>query len=177
MIAYLGWGSLFWSPRAFRTHYDDWRIDGPHLPVEFCRVSNNGRLTLVVTDNVEPMPVLWAVATTKDVRAACEHLASREGCPLKRIATARPADASLPYDLKAWMQARGISATIWTGLGPRFANESGRIPTANEAVAYLQSLRGEPERAAKEYVQKAPVQIRTRYRAIFEEKLGWGPQD
>jgi hypothetical protein len=108
MIAYLGWGSLFWSPRAFRTHYDDWRIDGPHLPVEFCRVSNNGRLTLVVTDNVEPMPVLWAVATTKDVRAACEHLASREGCPLKRIATARPADASLPYDLKAWMQARGM---------------------------------------------------------------------
>jgi hypothetical protein len=46
-IAVLGWGSLIWQPRELRISLPIWKTDGPELPVEFARVSMDGRLTLV----------------------------------------------------------------------------------------------------------------------------------
>ncbi len=55
-IVVLGWGSLYWAPRELRIR-DGWQADGPHLPVEFVRVSSDGRLTLVLFEEAEAVQV------------------------------------------------------------------------------------------------------------------------
>jgi hypothetical protein len=42
-IAIVGWGSLIWDPR-------DLHLATAILPIEFSRISDNGRLTLVVDE-------------------------------------------------------------------------------------------------------------------------------
>ena len=48
-IAILGWGSLIWNPRILKVA-GDWTLDGPTLPIEFSRISDNDRLTLVIDE-------------------------------------------------------------------------------------------------------------------------------
>lgn len=69
-IICLGWGSLVRDPDDFPIEQTDpveraWLLDGPHLPVEFARHSNGGRMTLVLVPDRRPVPVLWTqVANT-----------------------------------------------------------------------------------------------------------------
>ncbi len=59
-IAYLGWGSLIWDPGMLPIS-GDWKPGGPVLPIEFSRISDNGRLTLVIDDvNGVPIETLYA---------------------------------------------------------------------------------------------------------------------
>ena len=46
-IAVLTWGSLVWERRELQAA-SDFVADGPLLPIEFCRISRDGRLTLVL---------------------------------------------------------------------------------------------------------------------------------
>ncbi|MHB2268110.1 hypothetical protein [Pseudaminobacter salicylatoxidans] len=46
-IAVLAWGSLVWDRQKLAIA-DDFDPSGPQLPVEFCRISGGGRLTLVI---------------------------------------------------------------------------------------------------------------------------------
>lgn len=46
-----GWGSLIWNPGNLAMT-GEWQPDGPMLPVEFARVSTDGRLTLVIAPDV-----------------------------------------------------------------------------------------------------------------------------
>ena len=43
----LAWGSLVWDPRELKTAVK-FTPDGPLLPIEFCRISADGRLTLAI---------------------------------------------------------------------------------------------------------------------------------
>ena len=47
--AVLAWGSLVWDPRDLQLAAE-FAPNGPLLPIEFCRVSDDGRLTLVVDE-------------------------------------------------------------------------------------------------------------------------------
>jgi hypothetical protein len=76
-IACLGWGSLCWDPQSLPV-VGDWHEDGPFLPVEFTRVSSDGRITLVLTDGVQALPVLWAELDATDLDQAISALANRE---------------------------------------------------------------------------------------------------
>ena len=53
-IAVLGWGSLIWNKGNLRLT-TNWTDGGPILPIEFSRISDDGRLTLVIDDVMEPM--------------------------------------------------------------------------------------------------------------------------
>jgi len=77
-IAVLGWGSLCWDPRELRMR-DGWHTDGPLLPIEFARVSSDGRLTLVSFQQPERVQVLWAEMDTTTVNEAIDNLRQREG--------------------------------------------------------------------------------------------------
>jgi len=44
-IIVLGWGSLIWDPRELKIKNSEWQKDGPNLPIEFARISQDGRLT------------------------------------------------------------------------------------------------------------------------------------
>ena len=52
LTAILAWGSLIWDPKDLEYNKQlGWIYDGPNLPIEFARISKNGRLTLVITEN------------------------------------------------------------------------------------------------------------------------------
>ena len=75
-----------------------------------------------------------------------------------------------------WATRQGIDDVIWTALGPKFDDQDGRVPTVDQAVAYLRKLSDEGKAAnAKEYVREAPVD--TVYRRRIVHALGWAPDD
>ena len=53
-IACLGWGSLVWRPDNLLIR-SEWFSDGPFLPIEFARRSQDGRLTLVIVEKAKPV--------------------------------------------------------------------------------------------------------------------------
>ena len=177
-IACLGWGSLIWNPNGLPVR--EWATDGPSLPVEFARQSENGRLTLVLLDQGQRVSMLYAAMKVPDLEAAVLGLATREGCAKRRIGYwassvgVREAFAHA-QDIGSWAQERSLDAVVWTALPARFGGIDGRMASAEEAISYLANLEGEKRQMAEEYVRKAPAQIRTPYRRLIEEKLGWRP--
>lgn len=179
-IACLGWGSLIWR-RENLPVIEPWHEDGPSLPIEFARQSDNGRITLVVAAGVPNCPVLWAALNVETLEEAKRALSLREGpgVNLNRVAYWSPASASRRDEvaaIEAWaLTKRDIHAVVWTALGPKFGGESGRVPNEQEVIAYLKQLEGKQRDDAEEYVRYAHWQIRTRYRAAIEHALGWTP--
>gem|GEM_PF-5769584 len=63
---------------------------------------------------------------------------------------------------------------IWTGLTPKiFKPSSQRVSLENQVVNFLRSLDPAYERAAREYVEKAPASIDTPVRQAIQDELGW----
>jgi hypothetical protein len=177
MIVCLGWGSLIWRPENLALEEPiAWHRDGPVLPVEFARKSQKSRLvTLVLMDEGPAVPLLWAEMTNRNVDEARSHLAKREGTSDGWIGCYSSAD-SFPHieAISAWARAKDIDGVVWTALPPRFDADD-EVPSAEQVVMYLRSLDEETRAKAEEYVRKAPLQIRTPYRAIIERDLGWTP--
>lgn len=181
MIACLGWGSLIWDPRSLRIQRV-WFPDGPLLPVEFVRQSSDGRLTLVIEATATPVRSLWVLMDDADLESAKGCLREREGIlkENKHLIGSWSVGEEPPEhipDLPKWAEGKGLRSVIWTALGPKFKDEDGRIPTADEAVLYLRSLEGRVRETAELYIRRAPGQIDTRYRRRFETELKWTPVD
>jgi hypothetical protein len=175
IIACLGWGSLVWNPDGLPIS-SAWRSDGPTVPVEFTRQSDNGRITLVITDGAPEVPVLWATLAAGDIEKAKAELALREGISSRNISSSigywTQAAASRGPGAEAigrWAETLGHDGVVWTALRPRFAKEY-RTPSQTEVVAYLANLAGEQRVEAERYC--APAQIRTPYRTLIESRLG-----
>lgn len=175
MIAFLGWGSLIWNPDSLAPHITHWRSDGPLMSVEFCRTSQDGRLTLVEVDCVPPVPVLWTTSLLADSAAAAEALRRRERCGLVDINVAFRGEAGTNPEIEAWMCRTGIDSVVWTGLPAKFDGRVGHAPSQVQALQYLRGLPAEAAYRAEEYVRRAPAQIRTPFRTAFELALGWHP--
>jgi hypothetical protein len=78
-IAILGWGSLIWDRRDLKVAAD-FVAGGPILPVEFCRISADGRLTLVIEETHGSLCATYhAPSVYDDLRFARENLSLREG--------------------------------------------------------------------------------------------------
>jgi len=176
-IACLAWGSLVWDPRQLPIRRE-WFKDGPFAPVEFARQSSDGRITLVIEPNAEPVRVLWAHMLSHNLEDAKKALGDREGIPAKKCASligswtaGNPAPANIP-GLARWAEAHALDVVIWTALPPRFADEA-RTPSAQEVIRYLGGLQSTVRDYAKEYVERAPKQIDTGYRRQIEAALGW----
>jgi len=176
-IACLAWGSLIWDPRQLPVG-GEWFTDGPLVPVEFARQSDNGRITLVIDPHAEPARVLWAYMLSNTLEEARAALRDREGIPGQNWASrvgswvaGSSAPANIP-ELTRWAEAHAIDAVIWTALAPKFGAEQ-RTPSADEVVEYLGGLQGALGESARQYVERAPRQIDTSYRRRIEAVLGW----
>ena len=114
-IACLAWGSLVWNPKALPIQRA-WFDDGPFAPVEFTRQSRDGRITLVLDEDAEPVRLIWARMTLSDVEQSMKALSEREGITASdwksRIGgwcIRDDAPENIP-SLPVWAQAHGIDA-------------------------------------------------------------------
>lgn len=179
-IACLAWGSLVWDPRELPIA-SEWRADGPGLPVEFARKSNNGRITLVLMPGAAALPVLWCELRCKTIDEAKAALASREGISIKNAdrliglwSSGRMPHTPIAENVSRWAEKKALDAVLWTALGPKFS-DAADVPSSETVVCYLRSLDGEARELAEQYVRRTPMQIRTAYRRAIEQELGWLP--
>ncbi|MEK6153893.1 hypothetical protein WIW50_11560 [Flavobacteriaceae bacterium 3-367] len=179
-IAVLGWGSLIWDPRDLKSG-KNWNKDGPLLPIEFARISDNGRLTLVICSNSNQVNVLWTMMEHKSLEMARENLKEREGTlNIDRIGYVNLVDntQSSRYDgiaevIIPWAKSKKLGAVIWTDLGVRFKDKIQKDLNLKNIIDYLGNLNSTKKELAKEYIMNAPKQINTEYRKGIEESLGW----
>ena len=139
-IACLGWGSLIWDPQDLPIRRY-WFEDGPLVPVEFARQSEDGRITLVIVPSADPVRSQWALMDSDSLADARERLRRREGNTKNQYigdwSRGNCSPASIP-ELSEWALARNIDSVVWTALPPKFDSENIRLPSVEEVIAYLQ---------------------------------------
>ncbi|MGO9083976.1 MAG: hypothetical protein ACLQBK_02020 [Candidatus Sulfotelmatobacter sp.] len=183
-IAVLGWGSLIWCPGGLRIK-TKWRSDGPKLPIEFARISRDGRLTLVILPGAEDQQVYWALSEFDDLGDARLNLKEREGCVSVEDIHLLTASGQTAGDIPAmvialirgWLAAREqVNAAVWTGLTTNWREKRRQEFSSEDAVRYLKGLESDRDRAAttfnraQEYVKNAPSLIQTRVRRAMQQE-------
>jgi len=183
-IAVVAWGSLVWN-RGILLLTEDWRPEGPVLPIEFSRVSDNGRLTLVIDEthgaNVQSF---FATSALEDLSLAVANLMEREHIQnVDRVgvyisysnsfsARAKKVHPSACEAIASWSRTRGLDAVIWTALAPRFKEKTGETFSPESAIRYLRTLDGATREDALQYIREAPSQVQTPVRDLAGVLLG-----
>ena len=181
-IVCIAWGSLIWRPGQL-VLASEWTPGGPRLPLEFARDSDDtDELALVLCAGVEPVPTYWARLETHDLQVAKEQLLQREKISRdhpERVGSITARDEhwdAVSDTIRRWLVEHDFDCAVWTDIPPKFRNEEGRAPTAEEAVEYLAALRGEAQATAEEYVRRIPADVMTAYRVKIGEALHWTPR-
>ena len=182
-IAIIAWGSLVWDPRELPID-GTWQNGGPRLPLEFSRVSKDGRLTLVIDhDHGAVVDTYYAASPRVDLRDAITDLAAREGTSAKGIdvvdsigeaesARERPEHAMVCAQVRSWLAATDFAAAIWTALDSNFESTIGRPFTIENAIGYLEALPVSARERALNYFRKSPHEVDTPLRRRLVD-LGW----
>lgn len=173
-IAILGWGSLIWQPKNL--NFDQvagWSNNGPILPIEFARISINGRLTLVITPSGTEVQTLYSVSSFDNIRDAVANLHEREGSSNigvydKNVDEFKPDNFQFKQKIKDWIVTTDFDAVIWTNLPENWAGKM-----ATDRIQYLMCLDKSTKALAKEYIINTPQQIETEFRKDLREKLKW----
>jgi hypothetical protein len=167
---------------------EPFRAEGPRLPIEFSRVSADGRVTLVI-DPAAPVIQTYCVRmAVSDLDEAIAALGRREKIAPERhrdwvgvqtrSVPERDAGETAPRErseIARWLERAPFDAVVWTALPSRMpAGELGH-PGLDVLVAHLESLEGAALARAEEYVRRAPANVKTPRRARFEEVFGWTP--
>lgn len=179
-IACLAWGSLVWKWEPLVLD-GPWEADGPWLPIEFAREGDGGELATALAPGVRDVPTLWAPLATTNVDEARELLRRREKIPLDRpegvgsVAADEAPSEPLARRIAAWAATQPVDAVVWTALPPRSRGIEGRMPSVDEACAYLASLAPAVRAHAEHYVRCVPASLGTPYRTAFEQRFGWTP--
>ncbi len=177
-IGILAWGSLVWDPRELQAAAE-FAPNGPLLPVEFCRISADGRLTLVIDETFGAVCKTYSARSAlQRLDAAIENLSIREGMRhASEVGFVEPASSQLSdialqrhpeavATIAAWATANGYAAAIWTALASNFdePDKGGEPFSVTAAIRYLEMLKGEG--AAKfaralAYIRNAPPEVET----------------
>ena len=183
-IAILGWGSIIWDPRDL-PHYGPWKRGGPKLPIEFSRVSNDCRLTLVI-DIVAgaQCPTRFVLSPRSDVSDAAEDLRRREGTVQKHIGFYNkrtdqssiekyPQQVNIIDVLSQWCNEKRIDALVWTALPSNFKDETEVVFSVEAAITYLRGLPMSALENSLKYVRNAPEEVDTPLRRRISAE--WPP--
>jgi hypothetical protein len=174
----LAWGSLVWDPRELKTAAK-LAPDGPLLPIEFCRISADGRLTLAIDETFGAICNTYSAPSAYDnLDAAIENLRLREGMGNARAvgfvepASGRQSDVATERHpeavatISAWAASKGYDAAIWSALASNFeAFDKGGEPfSVSAALQYLETLEKDDSAkfaAALAYIRNAPPEVET----------------
>lgn len=174
-IAILGWGSLIWQPKdlAFNKEFG-WKQNGPILPIEFARISKDGRLTLEITEKGTELTTLYALSNYHDLDETILNLAVREGSGRKSIGyydknnnAFSSSNLNIKSNIVEWIEQTDFDTVIWTDLPEKLESK--------DPLKYLKSLTGNKSALAEEYIRRTPTQIKTALRTKIEEELNWKP--
>ena len=179
-IAIIGWGSLIWSPGSLVLG-SRWFKDGPTLPLEFARISNRDRATLVISEFGSPQRTYWVYASSDNPDSVVSELGRREGTrridfTLSDGTVSQGRSVQTGSSMSQWLAGHPeLHACVWTGLGSNWIEKRGQAFSVEDALKYLTERPDASE--AKEYIQKAPAQIQTPLRQTVRERLGWVDAD
>ena len=184
-IAILGWGSLLWDKRTLEideneggNQYQGWFDNGPSLPIEFARISNDNRITLVIKEGSRTVITFYAISKHNDLDSAISNLARREktnpnniGYYLLEGSNVYPSDFKFVNVLKAFINAsrlrqQNIDCVIWTNLPPKPTNI-----TIDHIFIHIKELQKENLTIVAEYIDKTPSQINTTNRTAIEKMI------
>lgn len=183
-IAILGWGSLIWDSRALEIERilvgNGWFSDGPMLPIEFARISNDGRLTLVIVEGKKEVQTLYAISKFKELDHAIHDLARREGSTISKIGYfvksvgLFQSKSNIRNNIESWIKPKDeIEAVIWTDLQMNFKEKIGVELSVENVINYLRYLPADVKVIAEQYIREAPSAIDTIMRRSFEKELKW----
>ncbi|MDH4122880.1 MAG: hypothetical protein OEV21_02180 [Thermoplasmata archaeon] len=155
------------------------------LPIEFARISRGifstrERLTLVPYEGSRYVPVLWTKTPYNLLSDAIKALAGREGCKIEFIGYVRPdigerncnVIPDMYRPIVSWARSKKINAVIWADLPSNFYDRTGKLLTEYNIIEFVREMRQSGNIEAKEYVEKAPAQIKTRFREVIENEFG-----
>ena len=176
--AVLAWGSSVWDPRELQTAAE-FVANGPLLPIEFCRISADGRLTVAIDETFGSVCKTYSAPSALDaLDAAIENLRLREGMPNTRAvgfvetASGRQSDVATERHpeavatIAAWAASNGYEAAIWTALASNFdePGKGGEPFSVTAAIRYLETLQGRDAvkfSRALAYIRQAPPEVET----------------
>ena len=195
-IAVLGWGSVVWE-RGVLEVAADFLPNGPHLPLEFGRVSGDERLTLVIDETFgASCPTYAAPSSFGDLNAALLNLWERQGSegePLPGdvrrhgrvgftdVSSGQKSDSAMQRHpravaaITAWAKANGYDAAIWTALASRLhePGKRGDPFIVNAAIRYLEDLEKRDAATfglALAYIRNAPLAVQTPVRDAVKKR-------
>lgn len=180
-IAVLAWGSLI-RDRGELALADGFRPHDLQLSVEFCRISGDGRLTLVIDEILGSSCTIYvALSAFGELTAAIENLSLRERMPdpksvgFVESASGRHGKLAMQRHprtvatIKTWARANGFDAAIWTALAAKF-HKAYKPFSVEAALRYLESLGATKLAPALDYIRSAPPEVRTPVRAAVEAR-------
>ena len=155
-IGCLAWGSLVWDPRTLPCASAFFE-DGPTLPIDFSRVSLDGRVTLVIDRAAPRLTTLWVELSVSTLSEAVEALGVREKIvPARRdewVGRCRRGEAvgadSAFEGLEAWLSDKALDAVVWTALPCRSPNGAFERPSLDALVEHLAALEGDARARAR----------------------------
>ncbi len=176
--AVLAWGSVVSDPWDLQVAAE-FAPNGPLLPIEFCRVSGDGRLTLALDETFGAVCTTYsAPSAIQSLDGAIENLRLRERVPdgsevrFVEPASDKQSDIAMQRHPKAvaaiaaWAESNGYDAAIWAALKSNFdePDKGGELFPVTAAIRYLETL--ESRDAAKfaqalAYIRNAPVEVET----------------
>ena len=174
----LAWGSSVWDPRDLQIA-SKFAPNRPLLPIEFCRVSEDGRLTLAIDETFGALCKTYsALSALESLDAARDNLCQRGGMadarPIGFVepASGRQSDLAMQSHpqvvatIGAWAESLGYDAAIWIALTSNFDEwgKGGEPFSVSAALRYLETLEGEDPAKfvqALAYIRKAPPEVET----------------
>ena len=173
-IGIIGWGSLIWDQRELKTK-GDWLKNGPVIPIEFCRLSTDGRITLVINQDFKPVPTLIIESLFETLDEAINDLALREGTEtIKNIGHYTYTSGSFHSIRNAFVKEilqqykTDFDALIWSDFGVSFKDKGLGALSVENVIKHIESLDQNMKEKAIEYIIKTPNQVQTTFRPFLE---------
>ena len=178
-IAILAWDSLLVNSKDM--FIEKWRRNGPVLPLEFSRISEDGKLTVVIDCNGGANnKVFYTISKHQSIDNVIKEILSKEKINYENLGvlnvenkTGSPRifvyDKIIIDNITDWAKKNKIDTVIWIALGRKFKDKIGIRFSSLNALNYFLSLDGKTEKLALYYLRRVPKQIKTPTRLLLEK--------